>query len=85
MLKKHFKRATAFVLAGAMTFTMIGCGSSKDKKSDKAKKVDISKVASMGEAVELIGDYTKGNYDFELKLNSETPDGGGKIDLTGNH
>ena len=84
MLKKHFKRATAFVLAGAMTFTMIGCGSSKDKKSDKAKKVDISKVASMGEAVELIGDYTKGNYDFELKLNSETPDGGGKIDLTGN-
>ena len=84
MIKGQIKRATAFVVAGAMAFTMIGCGSSKDKKSDKAKKVDISKVASMGEAVEKIGDYTKGNYDFEMKLNTESSDGGGKIAIAGN-
>ena len=84
MIKGQIKRATAFVVAGAMAFTMIGCGSSKDKKSDKAKKVDISKVASMGEAVEKIGDYTKGNYDFEMKLNTESSDGGGKIAIGGN-
>ena len=82
MFKAKFKRATAIVMAGTLAFSMIGCGSSKDKSSKK-KKVDVSKVSSMGEAVEKIGDYTKGNYEYSFKLNSESSDGGGTLEFSG--